>query len=232
MKKIKILLVEDEATLAMIVKETLDSENFSVDIAVDGEDGLAKTKALKPDVLVVDIMMPKMDGYEMVRRIRQSDLQTPVLFLTARSSVDDVVEGFDVGGDDYLRKPFSMRELMVRIRALHQRAQLTKGIITKPDNNIIYIGAYTLNTNSQILSYRNNEEQLTHRETEILRMLSDKLNEVVTTYDILTQLWDDDSPCNAKSLQVFITKLRHHLEQDKSIRIINVRSIGYKLMLE
>lgn len=230
MEKIKILLVEDEMTLAMIVKETLDSEGFCVNVAVNGEDGLNEVQNFRPDVLVVDIMMPKMDGFEMVRRIRNFGLNIPVLFLTARSSVDDVVEGFSIGGDDYLRKPFSMRELIVRIKALYKRAQLVKGIVPPIDSEIIKIGAYTLNTNSQILSFEGKDEQLTYREAEILRMLSDKFNDVVLTHDILIQLWDDDNPYNVKSLQVFITKLRHRLEQDRSLRIINVRSIGYKLV--
>lgn len=232
MEKIKILLVEDEATLAMIVKETLGSEGFCVDIAVDGEDGLDKARTLHPDVLVVDVMMPKMDGFEMVRRVRCYDRHIPVIFLTARSSIDDVVEGFDVGGDDYLRKPFSMRELIVRVKVLYQRTLLAKGITPPANKEVIHIGAYTLNTNSQVLSFKGIDEQLTHRESEILRMLSDRLNNVVSTHDILMQLWESDTPYNAKSLQVFITRLRHRLEKDKRLRIINVRSIGYKLMQE
>ena len=122
MEKIKVLLVEDEQTLAMIIKDTLDGQGFDIQTAADGEAGLRLFFDLRPDVLVADVMMPRMDGFEMVRRIRQTDRRTPVLFLTARSAVNDVVEGFELGGNDYLKKPFGMQELMVRIKALVGRA--------------------------------------------------------------------------------------------------------------
>lgn len=229
MEKIKVLLVEDEETLAMIVKETLEGEGFDVIVANNGSEGLQLLTQSRPDIVVADIMMPEMDGFEMVRRIRRSDQSLPVLFLTARSAVSDVVEGFELGGNDYLRKPFSMLELIVRIKSLVQRT-----ISDKPTEsaNLLYIGLYTLDVTTQILSFCNEEgERLPHRESELLRMLAENLNKVVSSDDILIQLWGDNTLYNARSLQVFITKLRHKLSRDEDIQIINVRSIGYKMII-
>lgn len=229
MEKIKVLLVEDEETLAMIVKETLEGEGFDVIVANNGSEGLQLLTQSRPDIVVADIMMPEMDGFEMVRRIRRSDQSLPVLFLTARSAVSDVVEGFELGGNDYLRKPFSMLELIVRIKSLVQRT-----ISDKPTEsaNLLHIGLYTLDVTTQILSFCNEEgERLPHRESELLRMLAENLNKVVSSDDILIQLWGDNTLYNARSLQVFITKLRHKLSRDEDIQIINVRSIGYKMII-
>lgn len=231
MTKIKVLLVEDEATLAMIIKDTLEIEGFEVATAEDGQAGLTMMPQFVPDVLVADIMMPQMDGFEMVRRIRQHDRHTPVLFLSARSAIDDVVEGFELGADDYLKKPFSMKELVVRLRALVQRASLHQPTnASTPTPSLISIGQFSLNPVSQQLSRYGQSEELSNRESEILRLLASRENDVVTTKEILLSLWGDDSPYNAKSLQVFITKLRHRLSKDDSIRILNVRGIGYKLI--
>lgn len=230
MDKIKVLLVEDEATLAMIVQETLGSEGFEVTVANDGFEGIEKLSESMPDILVVDIMMPKMDGFEMVRRIRETNKTIPVLFLTARSSVNDVVEGFEIGGNDYLRKPFSMLELIVRIKALVQRYKPADLQQAKTEIETIRIGRYSLNPVTQMLSFEGESEELSHRESELLLMLASNINDVVTTKDILLELWGDDSPYNAKSLQVFITKLRHKLSDDENIKIINVRGIGYKMI--
>lgn len=231
MDKIKVLLVEDEATLAMIVQETLNSEGFDVSIANDGVEGIKMAETLNPDILVVDIMMPNMDGFEMVKRIRKNDKTTPVLFLTARSAVNDVVEGFEIGGNDYLRKPFSMMELIVRIKALVKRFNVQQISNTAANTEEIQIGKFLLNPVTQILSFGDEAEELSHRESELLRILAVNKDKVVTTKEILLELWGDDSPYNAKSLQVFITKLRHKLENDSNIKILNIRGIGYKMVV-
>ena len=197
----------------------------------------------KPHVLVADVMMPKMDGFEMVRRIRKTDSRTPVLFLTARSAVNDVVEGFELGGNDYLKKPFAIQELIVRIKALWHRdsvgnisSEEQEGGKASPDNpelatdQWLSIGRYRLNVTSQILQLDGKDTELSHRESEILRMLVESKNNVVESKDILLQLWGDDSFFNSRSLHVFITKLRHKLSADENIRIINVRGIGYKMI--
>lgn len=231
-RKISVLLAEDEQTLAMIIKDTLDAQDFNITPAADGEEALRLFLARKPDVLVADVMMPHMDGFELVRRIRRVDCHTPVLFLTARSSVEDVVKGFELGANDYLKKPFGMQELIVRLRALMGRAARyrpeNRPVVPSPT---IGISRYRLDAVRQQLLFAGQTVPLSHRETELLRMLAERRNDVVETQDILLKLWGDDSFFNARSLQVFITKLRHKLAKDDSIRIVNVRGIGYKLLV-
>lgn len=231
MEKIKVLLVEDEQTLAMIIKDTLEGQGFLIHTAADGEEGLHLFFDLRPDVLVADVMMPRMDGFEMVRRIRQTDRHTPVLFLTARSAVNDVVEGFELGANDYLKKPFGMQELIVRIKALMGRA-CTYTPSAESEQILYEIGRYQLDTRRQLLLHEGTEQELSHREAGILRLLCQNRNCVVNMRDILLDLWGDDSFFNQRSLHVFITKLRHKLAKDDHIRIINVRGIGYKLITE
>ncbi|WP_025833818.1 response regulator transcription factor [Bacteroides rodentium] len=238
MEKITVLLVEDEQTLAMIIKDTLEGQNFIIHTADDGEEGLRLFFNLRPDVLVADVMMPHMDGFEMVRRIRQTDKQTPVLFLTARSAINDVVEGFELGANDYLKKPFGMQELMIRIKALAGKAFSFTD--EKPKESTSFeIGDYRLNSITQRLTYvgvaaslqMQTEVELSHRESEILKRLCENRNQVVNTQNVLLDLWGDDSFFNSRSLHVFITKLRHKLAGDERIRIVNVRGIGYKLIV-
>ena len=212
MEKIHVLLVEDEQTLAMIIKDTLEEQDFIITTAGDGEEGLRK--------------FFRMDGFEMVRRIRQSDKATPVLFLTARSAINDVVKGFELGANDYLKKPFGMQELIVRLKALMHKAFVEKEI-----TNTYTIGGYQFNSITQQLDFAGNIQELSHRESEILKRLCENRNEVVNSQSILLELWGDDSFFNSRSLHVFITKLRHKLSKDNSIRIVNVRGIGYKLII-
>lgn len=227
---INVLLVEDEETLALIIKDTLEGQGFFIRLAKDGEEGLRQFFEEKPDVLVADVMMPRMDGFEMVRRIRRQDKQTPVLFLTARSATNDVVEGFELGGNDYLKKPFGMQELIVRIKALLGRASRYPASENQPPATEFEIGRYRFNATTQRLSYLGSETELSHRESEILRRLCKNRNEVTPMQDILIDLWGDDTFFNQRSLHVFITKLRHKLSRDERIRIVNVRGIGYKLI--
>ena len=229
MNEIKVLFVEDEQTLAMIIKDTLEAQGFVVQVAKNGEAGLRMIFEQKPDVLVADVMMPRMDGFEMVRQIRQSDRHTPVLFLTARSAINDVVQGFELGANDYLKKPFGMQELMIRIKALAGRLMPQTEINTIQQEWLV-IGQYRFNPTLQRLQIADIETELSHRESEILRRLCENRNQVVNTQNILLELWGDDSFFNNKSLHVFITKLRHKLSKDPHIRIVNVRGIGYKLI--
>lgn len=226
MEKIHVLLVEDEQTLAMIIKDTLEEQGFTITTACNGEEGLKTFFEQKPNVVVADVMMPRMDGFEMVRRIRQSDKVTPVLFLTARSAINDVVEGFELGANDYLKKPFGMQELIVRIKALMHKAYIEKDI-----TNSYEIGNYQFNAITQQLGFAGDSQELSHRESEILKRLCENRNEVVNSQSILLELWGDDSFFNSRSLHVFITKLRHKLAKDNRIRIVNVRGIGYKLIV-
>ena len=227
---INILLAEDERTLAMIIKDTLDGQGFHVTVASDGEEALRLYVASRPDVIVADVMMPRLDGFELVRRIRKTDRQTPVIFLTARSAVNDVVHGFEMGANDYLKKPFGMQELIVRIKALLGRACT---VAPQPEQVTRFtIGQFLFDAVVQRLTHvpTGNRAELSYRESEILRRLCLHPSEVVTSRSLLLELWGDDSFFNNKSLHVFITKLRHRLVHDPSLRIVNVRGIGYKLI--
>ena len=229
MERINVLMVEDETNLALIIKDTLEGQDFNIHTASNGEEGLHLFFDIRPDVLVADVMMPRMDGFEMVRRIRQTDRRTPVLFLTARSAVNDVVEGFELGANDYLKKPFGMQELIVRIKALVGRACSYTSPVQE-EQSLYEIGNYQLDVRRQVLLYNGITQELSYRETAILHRLCQNRNCVVNTQDILLDLWGDDSFFNQRSLHVFITKLRHKLAKDESIRIVNVRGIGYKLI--
>ena len=220
-----ILLVEDEVSLAMIVKDALEEEGYEVAIARDGLEGLEQYFKEHPALIIADVMMPEVDGFEMVRRIRRMDKEVPVLFLSARSSVDDIVFGFGLGANDYLRKPFSLRELIARVKALTVKSP------SEPVAVIYHeLGLYTFYPSTQTLQIGGEEIELSFRESELLRLLCESGTLPVDTKDILLQLWGNDSFYNTRSLHVFITKLRHKLEKDPRIKILNVRGIGYKLV--
>lgn len=220
-----ILLVEDEVSLAMIVKDALEEEGYEVAIARDGLEGLEQYFREHPALIIADVMMPEVDGFEMVRRIRRMDKEVPVLFLSARSSVDDIVFGFGLGANDYLRKPFSLRELIARVKALTVKS------LSEPVAVIYHeLGLYTFYPSTQTLQIGGEEIELSFRESEFLRLLCESGTLPVDTKDILLQLWGNDSFYNTRSLHVFITKLRHKLEKDPRIKILNVRGIGYKLI--
>ena len=220
-----ILLVEDEVSLVMIVKDALEEEGYEVAIARDGLEGLEQYFREHPALIIADVMMPEVDGFEMVRRIRRMDKEVPVLFLSARSSVDDIVFGFGLGANDYLRKPFSLRELIARVKALTVKSQ------SEPVAVIYHeLGLYTFYPSTQTLQIGGEEIELSFRESELLRLLCASGTLPVDTTDILLQPWGMDSFSNPRSLHVFITKLRHKLEKDPRIKILNVRGIGYKLV--
>ncbi|MEO6520185.1 MAG: response regulator transcription factor [Mucilaginibacter sp.] len=232
MDKIKILMAEDESALAHIVRESLEERNFEVVLCADGEQAFKKFATYKPDILVLDVMMPKMDGFELAKKIRESDRVTPIIFLTARSQPKDVVTGFETGGNDYLKKPFSVEELIVRIKVLLSKDRLLiNPKPARPDSNeVIQIGAFTFKPNRNIIEYGINVQQLTARESDVLKILCKHQQETLTRTKLLTELWGDDNFFNARSLDVFITKLRKHLKTDPSVQIINIRGIGYKLV--
>ena len=228
----KILLVEDEKTLVQIVSETLRSKGFTVETAYDGAEGFNQFFNIHPDILIADVMMPQLDGFEMVRRIRKIDNHTPVLFLTAKSTPDDVVSGFELGANDYLKKPFAIQELIVRIKNLIGKTYKTD--CREPEQNEYTLGDYRFNHASQTLEYLPKSEtaNLSLRETEILHRLCRTKGEVVPMQNLLLDLWGDDDFFKTRSLHVFITRLRRTLAKDPHIRIINVRGVGYKLITE
>ena len=223
-QSITVLLAEDEVSLAQIVKESLESRGFQVHLALDGEEALAIYHDKQPDILVLDVMMPKIDGFSLAQSIRNENSSVPILFLTAKSQVQDVVAGFESGGNDYLKKPFSMEELIVRIKALLNRLHQS------PPSEAIPLGAYTFNYQKQCLVFNNKTTNLTHREAALLYHLIQKRNTVLDRSFILNKLWGNDDFFSGRSMDVFITKLRKKLKDDPAISIINVRGIGYKLI--
>lgn len=223
---INILLAEDEPDLSLIISNTLCRHGFNVRTARDGEEGLRMFYAEKPDVLVADVMMPKMDGFTMVRQIRQTDALTPVLFLTARSAIDDVVQGFELGANDYLKKPFGMMELIVRLRALAGRRPRPQ----MQERTTYSTGSFTFSPDTMRLERAGISQELSPREAKILELLCLSKGGTLYTKPLLLELWGDDSFFNSRSLQVFISKLRRRLEADPTLRIVNVRGEGYRLI--
>tara|TARA_R110002073_G_scaffold57778_4_gene146771 strand:- start:195695 stop:196378 length:684 start_codon:yes stop_codon:yes gene_type:complete len=223
-KPTTILLAEDEPALGQIIKESLETRNFEVLLCENGQIAYDVYKTEKPELLVLDVMMPKKDGFTLAKEIRMEDDLIPIIFLTAKSQTQDVVEGFTIGGNDYLKKPFSIEELIVRIQNLLHRTKLQK------TSEILKVGDYTFDFPKQTLQFENSEKvQLTHREAHLLFHLIQNKNEVLDRSLILTKLWGSDDFFNGRSMDVFITKLRKKLSQDSSIQILNVRGFGYKL---
>lgn len=223
-KKIKLLLAEDEAALGQIIKESLETRDFEVILCDNGERAFEKYQSESPEILVLDVMMPKKDGFTLAKEIRVLDDEIPIIFLTAKSQTEDVVEGFSIGGNDYLKKPFSMEELIVRVKNLLDRSKLQKEI------SLIIIGEYSFDFKRQELRFRESVTKLTHREAHLLFHLVKNKNQVLDRSLILNKLWGTDDFFSARSMDVFITKLRKKLKKDPTIEIVNVRGFGYKLI--
>jgi len=223
-KATKILLAEDEPSLGQIIKESLESRSYRVVLCRDGKEALESYYKEKPDLLVLDVMMPKKDGFTLAREIRMQDAGTPIIFLTAKSQTRDVIEGFSTGGNDYLKKPFSMEELIVRIENLLQ----VKSNATEQSE--ISISDYSFNFKKQTLKFRDEKPlALTNREAHLLFHLNNNKNNILDRSVILKKLWGNDDFFSGRSMDVFITKLRKKLKKDENIKIINVRGYGYKL---
>ncbi|SEP68599.1 DNA-binding response regulator, OmpR family, contains REC and winged-helix (wHTH) domain [Hyunsoonleella jejuensis] len=223
---VKLILAEDEPALGQIIKESLETRNFKVTLCEDGEKALKQYHIINPELLVLDVMMPKKDGFTLAKEIREIDDAIPIIFLTAKSQTQDVVEGFTIGGNDYLKKPFSMEELIVRINNLLNRSK------EQQQSEIIILGDYTFNFPKQTLQFQSEDKvQLTHREAHLLFHLIKNKNKVLDRSLILNKLWGTDDFFAARSMDVFITKLRKKLKKDTNIEIINVRGYGYKLIL-
>tara|TARA_R110002111_G_scaffold207956_1_gene272080 strand:+ start:171 stop:851 length:681 start_codon:yes stop_codon:yes gene_type:complete len=221
---IKIVLAEDEPSLAQIIKESLETRNFDVFLANNGNEGYDLYKAKNPDILVLDVMMPFKDGFTLAKEIREENKQIPIIFLTAKSQTKDVLEGFNHGGNDYLKKPFSMEELIVRIHSLLHRN------LQKQEQTNIKISNYIFNYTKQLLLFNDEQITLTSRESELLYLLTQNKNSISERAYILKKLWGNDDFFNARSMDVFITKLRKKLKSDENVQIVNVRGYGYKLI--
>jgi DNA-binding response OmpR family regulator len=226
--KTKILLVEDELSLALIVKDSLEIKNFEVVHCTDGESALKQFSIYKPDIVVLDVMLPKTDGFEVAKMIRNTNTTIPIIFLTAKSQTKDVLQGFTSGGNDYLKKPFSIEELIVRIKVLLSTNRLL--LEAASEDFIGAIGKYTFDSRLQVLSIDNTTITLTAKEAALLSLLCKNKSTLVSKKSILLNIWGDDHFFNSRSMDVFITRLRKHLSKDADVQIINVRGLGYKLV--
>lgn len=223
----RILFVEDEEDLALIVADTLRGQGYEVITAADGIAGLEKFRSEGADIVVADVMMPKMDGFSMAKEIRKLSQTVPLLFLTAKSTIEDVEAGFEIGANDYLKKPFELRELIVRIKALLRRHPTAR---TDRDEDIrFYIGRYIFNVTAQTLSLGGQSVELSHFEARILERLATNIGSTVDASELMIAVWQRDEPSNRNSLHGYIHKLRRALRQDSSISIINQRGFGYML---
>ena len=222
----KILFVEDEEDLTLIVADTLRGQGYEVITAADGITGLDKFKSEGADIVVADVMMPKMDGFSMAKEIRKLSPTVTLLFLTAKSTIDDVEEGFEIGANDYLKKPFELRELIVRIKALLRRHDTDRSEDIK-----FFIGRYIFNVTTQTLSSEDQSVELSHFEARILERLATNIGKTVDASELMIAVWQRDEPSNRNSLHGYIHKLRRALRHDPSISIINQRGFGYMLAI-
>jgi DNA-binding response OmpR family regulator len=224
----KILLVEDEEALGIIIKDSLITRGFEVVHIVDGKLAYDTYIFEKPNLLVLDVMLPSVNGFMIAEKIRMENKHTPILFLTARTMPSDVLNGYMAGGNDYLKKPFDMEELIIRIKVLLNHNRLLED--EQSDLSVIEIGKYTYDMMRGILVYKGITKQLTGRESEVLKVLYQNRNQLLARKKFLLQVWGDDDFFSSRSLDVFITKLRRHFKNDPDVQIINHRGFGYKLI--
>lgn len=226
--QIRVLLAEDDRNLGNILKNYLDAKGYSTTLCINGEEATETFFRKDFDFCILDIMMPVKDGFAVAREIRAVNSKVPVLFLTAKSLQEDKLKGFETGADDYITKPFSMEELLLRMQAILRRTEET---VKNPEQeNIFNIGQYVFDFNRQLLTFRGKELKLTSKEASLLRLLCTNANQVLERSVALNKIWQDDSYFNARSMDVYITRLRKYLRKDPSVRILNVHGRGYKLL--
>ncbi len=228
MSRIKVLYVEDEMFLGKIVKESLETRDFDVVMEDDGAKVVSLFQKEQPDICILDVMLPNKSGFEIAAEIRKLNDDIPVIFLTAKTQTEDVVQGFKLGGNDYIRKPFSMEELIVRIENV---LRVRKGSISELPQESIALGKYQYNLNRQVLQNGSEERKLSYRESELLKYLWLNKEKVIDRRDILNLLWGNDSFFNSRNLDVYITKLRNCLKDDPSLEIITIKGIGYRFVI-
>jgi two-component system OmpR family response regulator len=228
-QRIQLLLVEDDHNLGTLLKEYLEEKDYNVTLAVDGKEGLKRFKQILYDICVLDVMMPNMDGFTLAKEIRLLNKDVPLVFLTAKTMKEDAIEGFNAGADDYINKPFSTEELLLRLKAILRRTS-TKSLQNTELNNFD-IGRYHFDFNHQVLSIDGNQAKLTTREAQLLKLFCLHMNDVLDRNFALKTIWHDDNYFNGRSMDVYITKLRKYLKDDPQIEIINVHGKGFKLLV-
>jgi two-component system, OmpR family, response regulator len=228
-EKTKILLVEDDPNLGTLLQEYLEAKDYAVKLAHNGKEGYDLFCKQEYDLCLLDVMMPLKDGFTLAKEIRMTNKQVPIIFLTAKSMKEDAIEGFTAGADDYITKPFSMEELLLRIQAVLRRSMKTQ--VVENSETEFTIGKYRFNTEKQTLSWDDSEIKLTTKEVQLLRLLVLNRNEVVDRGFTLKTIWHDDNYFNSRSMDVYITKLRKYLKQDPKVEIVNVHGKGFKLLV-
>ena len=226
--KLRILLCEDDENLGMLLREYLQAKGYETELYADGEAGSKAFMKSSYDICILDVMMPKKDGFTLAKEIKETNSNMPIVFLTAKTLKEDVLEGFKIGADDYITKPFSMEELTFRIEAILRRVQGKKTV----ENTIIKMGRFSFDTQKQVLMLDDERiNKLTTKESELLMLLYQHANEVLQRDFALKTIWIDDNYFNARSMDVYITKLRKLLKGDENVEILNVHGKGYKLIV-
>lgn len=227
-KKIHILLAEDDNNLGFVVKDSLKSNGFDVTLCLNGEDALKAFANGTFDICLLDVMMPKKDGFAVAETIRELNKNIPIIFLTAKAMQTDKVKGFTLGADDYITKPFDFQELILRINAILKRSRL---ITDKEEENIMAyeIGKYHFDIKNQVLTTTNFEQKLTKKETRILTFLCENINDIASREQLLKNIWGNDDYFSGRSMDVFISKIRKYLSEDNNIQILNIHGVGFKL---
>ncbi len=225
-EKLRILLCEDDENLGMLLREYVQAKGYYCDLYGDGDLGFKAFVKGHYDFCILDVMMPKKDGFTLAQEIRANNADVPIIFLTAKSLKEDILEGFKLGGDDYITKPFSMEELILRIEAILRRVKGKKG----KDIVAYKLGRFRFDTQKQLLDIDDKSTKLTTKESDLLNLLCSHANEILERNYALKTIWVDDNYFNARSMDVYITKLRKHLKDDPSVEIINIHGKGYKLI--
>ncbi len=225
--KIKVLLAEDDENLGNLLREYLHARNYEAELCADGQKALKLLERNYYDICVLDVMMPHMDGFTVAKEIRKVKPELPIIFLTAKSMKEDVIEGFSIGADDYLTKPFSMEELIFRIEAILRR---TKNLLSS-EQKVFQLGAYVFDSEKQTLTYKDRIQKLTTKESDLLKLLCINKNRILERNYALKSIWIDDNYFNARSMDVYITKLRKYLKEEPSIQILNIHGRGFKLIV-
>ncbi|MEA1898924.1 MAG: response regulator transcription factor [Bacteroidota bacterium] len=226
MEKPRILLAEDDKNLGSLLKEYLELKGYFADLYPDGEKAYKGFTKEHYDLLLLDVMMPVMDGFTLATEVRQINKEVPIIFLTAKALKEDVLEGFAIGADDYITKPFSMEELLFRIEAILRRTIAGKD----SETHLFQLGNYNFDSQKQTLIIGKYSQKLTTKESELLKLLCSNKNKVLERNFALRTIWYDDNYFNARSMDVYITKLRKYLKEDPSVEIINVHGKGFKII--
>ena len=227
--KPKILYVEDDIYLSYVTKDNLELKGYDITFCKDGKNAFEAFSNNKFDLCILDVMLPEMDGFTLAQKIRKSDKDIPIIFLSAKSLKEDRITGFTVGGDDYITKPFSIEELVLKIEVFLKRSKISTG--NEIQSSVQKIGDYFFDSKNLLLKYKDETKRLTSREADLLKFFVLYANKVLKKEDILNEVWGDDSYFNSRSLDVFISKLRKYLKKDSNIRINNIHGIGFILTI-